>query len=332
MVNSKNHCNKGLVSVIIPTYNRSQLLVKSVESIFHQDYRPIEIIIVDDGSIDDTKDICKTLRKKAESLNISLVYILQNNAGVSVARNTGLKNSHGEFIQFLDSDDLLHPQKIKIHSDYLKQDKSVDYIFSNRINFINIPVFKSILAFDSPTRIPSRDLFCSFRLMPDAGLYRKSLCNVVGGWNPDLTLGEDIEYSLRMLLVTSNVCYINLDLSFCRQHEHVRLTTQDNLDVSFSKRLKMCFYLRNQINKCSYVDKKILSSNICTLYLKLFSDAIYFGNRKLVWNNIINCFYLKISIARKLQLTLITILSFLPSSLSRYIIEKKGLKPQFNTP
>ena len=327
MVDSKHLCTEGLVSVIIPTYNRSQLLVQSVESIFQQDYRPIEIIIVDDGSTDDTKNICDSLSKKAESLNISLVYILQNNAGVSVARNTGLKNSHGEFIQFLDSDDLLHPQKIQIHADYLKQDKSVDYVFSNRINFINIPILKSILAFDSPTRIPSRDLFCSFRLMPDAGLYRKSLCDVVGDWNPDLSLGEDIEYSLRMLLVTSNVCYINLDLSYCRQHEYARLTTQDTLNVSISKRLKMCFILRNHINRCPSLEKKLLSTNICTLYLKLFSDAIYFGNRKIVWDNIISCFNLHINIARKIQLILMIILSFFPLSISKYIIDKKGLKP-----
>jgi glycosyltransferase involved in cell wall biosynthesis len=327
MVDFKHHSSEGLVSVIIPTYNRSQLLAQSVESIFQQDYRPIEVIIVDDGSTDDTKNICDSLSKKAETLNISLFYIFQNNAGVAVSRNTGLKKSHGEFIQFLDSDDILHPQKIQIHADFLKHDKSVDYVFSNRINFINIPVLKSIFAFDSPTRIPSRDLFCSFRLMPDAGLYRKSLCDEVGDWNPDLTLGEDIEYSLRMLLVTSNVCYINLDLSFCRQHEYARLTTQDNLNVSFSKRLKMCFYLRNQINRCPSLDKKLLSTNICTLYFKLFTDAIYFGNRKLVWDNIINLFYLHISTARKIQLIMIVLLSFFPLSFSKYIIDKKGLKP-----
>lgn len=98
--------NDDLVSVIIPTYNRAQKCKGAVESVLSQSHDNVEVIVVDDGSCDNTRDIIK-------SSNDNVVYIYQDNAGVSAARNTGLRRARGEYIAFLDSDDRWLPWKLE---------------------------------------------------------------------------------------------------------------------------------------------------------------------------------------------------------------------------
>jgi glycosyltransferase involved in cell wall biosynthesis len=96
----------GLVSVVIPTYNRAHIIRRAIESALAQTYGHLEIVVADDGSTDDTRAI-------AEGLGQRVVYVRQANAGVSAARNFGMKHARGEFIAFLDSDDSWQPWKIE---------------------------------------------------------------------------------------------------------------------------------------------------------------------------------------------------------------------------
>lgn len=96
---------KKLVSVIIPTYNRAPYLARAIHSALAQEYSPIEIIVVDDGSTDDTSQVIASFRDQ-------IISVRQNNRGVSSARNTGLKMARGEYIAFLDSDDFWAKEKL----------------------------------------------------------------------------------------------------------------------------------------------------------------------------------------------------------------------------
>jgi glycosyltransferase involved in cell wall biosynthesis len=98
-----------LVSIIVPTYNRAELIRKSVESLSQQTYPNIEIIIVDDGSSDHTKDIIKELQISDNRIQ----YFYQDNKGIAAARNFGIQKSCGDFIAFLDSDDCSYPDRIE---------------------------------------------------------------------------------------------------------------------------------------------------------------------------------------------------------------------------
>ena len=97
-----------LVSTVIPVYNRASLLVDAVDSVINQTYRPIEIIIVDDGSTDETPNVIADLFRRWPHL---VKVVRQANAGPGPARQHGLELATGDFVQFLDSDDLLLPEK-----------------------------------------------------------------------------------------------------------------------------------------------------------------------------------------------------------------------------
>jgi len=103
------------VSVIIPTYNRAHLVGRSIQSVINQTYQDFEIIVVDDGSTDNTEDIIKEFQKKDKRIK----HIKHNkNKGGSAARNTGIRAARGEYIAFLDSDDEWMPTKLEKQTSY----------------------------------------------------------------------------------------------------------------------------------------------------------------------------------------------------------------------
>jgi glycosyltransferase involved in cell wall biosynthesis len=103
-----------LFSVIIPTYNRADILSEALDSVKAQTYRPIEIIIVNDGSTDNTEKVVEQWANgNQEDSFLNLQYYYQANSGQSHSRNHGIKKMNGEYVQFLDSDDLIHPRRLE---------------------------------------------------------------------------------------------------------------------------------------------------------------------------------------------------------------------------
>lgn len=111
-----------LVSVIVPAYNAEKYVLEAIRSINDQNYKPIEILLIDDGSTDGTVELVK---QEAPHVRI----IQQANAGASAARNTGLSQARGELIAFLDADDGWYPGKLLAQVDYLQQHPEVGVVF-----------------------------------------------------------------------------------------------------------------------------------------------------------------------------------------------------------
>ncbi|HZF66359.1 MAG TPA: glycosyltransferase family 2 protein [Chitinophagaceae bacterium] len=111
---------QDLVTVIIPCYNHSHYLGEAVESVLKQSHSNYEIIVVDDGSTDDSKAVAEKYP--------SVQYIYQSNQGLSAARNTGVTNSKGTFLVFLDADDWLYPEALEINLGYLLPDEKVAFV------------------------------------------------------------------------------------------------------------------------------------------------------------------------------------------------------------
>lgn len=120
------HHENTAVSVIIPTYNRYSLLRRSIESVLAQTDRDFELIIVDDGSTDETASVAETYKN-------SIRYLHQEQNGVSAARNRGIRHARGEWICFLDSDDLWHPRKLEIQRSIMEKDPAIQMSYTEEI-------------------------------------------------------------------------------------------------------------------------------------------------------------------------------------------------------
>ena len=136
---NKNGINEK-ISIIIPTYNRANLITQSVQSVLNQTYKNIEIIVIDDGSTDNTQKIINKINDK----RIRYIKFNKNN-GASYARNIGIKIAQGKYISFQDSDDLLNNKKLEKQVKNLKKNKScLDFCkFSIHINDSYNVVFPS---------------------------------------------------------------------------------------------------------------------------------------------------------------------------------------------
>lgn len=125
---------KPLVSVIVPCYNYARFLPYTLDSILDQTYQNWECIIVDDGSKDNSKEVAGKYVTKDSRFR----YIYQENAGLSSARNTGIsKRGPSKYIQLLDADDLIHPDKIARQVNYLEANKDADLVYGDAVFFEN---------------------------------------------------------------------------------------------------------------------------------------------------------------------------------------------------
>ena len=118
-----------LVSLIIPTFNRAAFLPELWNSVVGQSYRPIEFILVDDGSTDDTAAIFTELARSTENEFISWQMLLVPNRGAAVARNIGLRAAHGDAVMFVDSDDVLAPEGLAELVRTLQKHADVGYVY-----------------------------------------------------------------------------------------------------------------------------------------------------------------------------------------------------------
>jgi glycosyltransferase involved in cell wall biosynthesis len=197
--------NKELVSVIIPTYNRADKISTAVESVIRQNYEPIELIIVDDGSLDNTRDVLKKYQQAK--------YIWQPNAGQASARNKGLQNSKGFFIASLDSDDYWEPLFLERCISKL-QSENLDFVFANWkqqwpdgrcTDFLSgDPFLKPYVKNEKNNWFhlneeELRKLYLRACPSPSSsGVIRRS--SIISGWNEQIRIGDDWCFYLDMVL------------------------------------------------------------------------------------------------------------------------------------
>lgn len=215
----------ALVSVIIPTYNRADLLSESILSVMNQSYRPIECIVVDDGSTDHTPEIITRL-KATSDLDFSLVYLRQKNTGVQTARNTGTFAASGDFIQYLDSDDLLYPNKIKDQVEFLNAHPACSGVFGNW-NIGTPEKHTTAIAFKSDDLITQ---FLTGRCIHTLSfLFRKSIVTQTGGWDVFIKRNQEIDFHIRALLAGADFEYLNVNTGLWRTHDDARITNTTGL-------------------------------------------------------------------------------------------------------
>jgi hypothetical protein len=217
-----------LVSTIIPVYNRPSQLREAADSVLKQDYRPIELVIVDDGSTDDTPDVAGALA--AEHPDI-VRFARQANAGPGAARERGRAMASGEFIQYLDSDDLLLPGKFRAQVTALRSAPKADVAYG--ITYVRDA---NGLLVDTPhkkTGEPMPAMFPEFLVSrwweTATPLYRSSVTDKAGAWT-ELSLEEDWEYDCRVASLGGKLVWVPLPVSEHRDHGGLRLSRGSETD------------------------------------------------------------------------------------------------------
>jgi glycosyltransferase involved in cell wall biosynthesis len=178
-----------IVSVIIPCYNQSIYLSETVNSVLSSDYSPLEIIIVNDGSSDDTHKIGQYLA----DLHPQITYLSQPNGGPSVARNNGIRRAKGKYILPLDGDDLISTNYIASAVEVLKSRPEVKVVYCQAEKFGAKSGPWKLKPFSLKNLALDNMIFVS-------GLYRKSDWESIGGYAEEMTWGyEDWEFWISML-------------------------------------------------------------------------------------------------------------------------------------
>ncbi len=183
--------NTPLVSVIIPTYNRAWTLNKAIDSVLEQDYKNFELIVIDDGSTDDTEALVKTYDKPIK-------YIQQPNLGVSAARNKGISASSGSLIAFLDSDDYWYPEKLSAQVEFFNANPDALICQTEEIwirNEKRVNPKQKHRKLSGMIFIPSLALCL---ISPSAVMMRKNLFIKVDAFDESLPACEDYDLWLRV--------------------------------------------------------------------------------------------------------------------------------------
>ncbi|PSB02088.1 non-ribosomal peptide synthetase [Merismopedia glauca] len=189
-----NYIATSRVSVIIPAYNSAKFLPEAIESVLSQTYPVFEIIVVDDGSTDNTKEICDRYP--------TVQYVYQNNQGASVARNTGVRVSQGEYLLFLDSDDCLLPKAVEIGVNCINDHPEVGFVFGS-YSFKSINPDGSYTTeeiYDNQPEIASYAtiLAAKHKIQCACIIFRREAVESVGGFDPNLRTMQDINLFLRV--------------------------------------------------------------------------------------------------------------------------------------
>lgn len=216
MKDSKNL--QPLVSIIIPTFNGAKFLSEAIQSALDQTYRPIEIIVVDDGSTDNTQEIIASYTGYS-----CFKSVFQSNKGQASARNLGLRLAGGLLIQFLDDDDLLFPEKLTKQVEFLLNNPDIFAVYCTTRYFTTVPQqFHSSLAIRLSAD-PKRQIFKSNFLPILSVLLRKSDLF----FDESLRGLEDWDYWIRLLLQERKISFY--DEALCSVRTHRGNMTNDNL-------------------------------------------------------------------------------------------------------
>lgn len=214
-----------MVSIIVPVYNGAKFIKEAIDSAISQGIDNMEIIVVDDGSTDSTREVVNSIAHP------SIKYIYQQNKGPASARNTGLKEARYEFITFLDSDDLWPEDKLKRQIDLLSASPQLKVV-GGLINYFYMPgseYRKKDLSIDQPV----------FNVQLGGLMIRKEVIEIVGGFNESLIYGEDQDWLMRIREKNLRIQIVDEVVLHYRIHEGNMTIQKNTKDLNTLKALKL---------------------------------------------------------------------------------------------
>jgi glycosyltransferase involved in cell wall biosynthesis len=178
------------ISVIIPTYNRAAFITKAIDSVLNQTIKVDEIIVVDDGSCDNTKEVLQ---------NYNIIYKYIKNSGVSKARNTGIKLAKNRWIMFLDSDDTWEKTKVEKQVEFHKINKNIYFSHTDELWIYNNKIIKQKKHHKKPSGFCFDDNLSLCKIGASTVMIRRSVLDDIGLFDEELIACEDYDLWLRIL-------------------------------------------------------------------------------------------------------------------------------------
>lgn len=262
-----------MISVIIPTYNYGQYVTEAIQSVQNQSFSDWECLVIDDGSTDNTKQIVLDISASDSRVR----YFYQTNKGLSAARNTGIKESAGDFLQFLDSDDLLESRKLELQLNYFFSHPYADIVYGDMRYFPSDNPRERLFSLRKENKswmpkVSGRGKEIVKKLLHDnimvvnCPLLRRKVLDVCGQFDENLKANEDWDYWIRCALHDFNFAYLDQPetLALVRHHS-----------ASMSKDLFRMINAKKQMHlklDALLMDGELKSENqkalVCTDFLK----------------------------------------------------------------
>lgn len=265
-----------LISVIVPVYNTEKYLEDCIASIINQSYYNLDIILINDGSTDNSKLICEKWEKKDNRIRL----INQANMGAAMAKNTGLDAIKGDLFMILDSDDLLHQNNIEILYSYMqKQNSDIIEACHTTIfeEFKNINIYQNskIENFNIETALKELIMSRKFHQTPWNKLYKTELLKDIRF--PKGRYIDDEYWTYKLFINAKKITWIDSVIYYYRQHENSIMGRQYSI-----KRLDIidALYERYHLMKDKFPDLKDLS------YKTFLNNCIYNFQKLCMFNNL----------------------------------------------
>lgn len=228
-----------MISVIMIAYNAEAFIEESIKSVINQTHTEWELIIVDDGSIDETKEIINRLGKSEKRIK----YIFQNNSKQGIARNTGVLHASGELIAFLDADDLWLPNRLEVSLNEFNN-HDCDLLFSDAfISHGDQSIVKHEIRFDVKNANyagrPALEHFLAYNRIPLLTTLIKKQALEKAGMFSNRGIAEDYEMWLKLLLLDFKFTSISIPLAIYRAHDksttsHDRIAVDDCIEMIYA--------------------------------------------------------------------------------------------------
>lgn len=275
------------VSVVIPTHNRSKLVKRAIDSVLRQTYQNFEIIVVSDGSTDDTDFVLKEISKNDPRVKF-IAY--ENAKGANYARNIGIKEAAGDFVAFLDDDDEWMPEKLELQMNKFKENELLGLVYTG-VEVIYYTNKKIINYYSIPKKTGnlSRDILISNCIGTTSSVVmKKSLFSKIGLFDENLKARQDYDLWIRACQITE-VGAVNKPLV-----RYYNSTTTKQISDDVQKYEDALMYLKRKYEKYyNNLDESLLRRHKQANYMLLALKCLRNGNPKIARRYILKHFKLK---------------------------------------
>lgn len=265
-----------LVSIVIPCYNAERWVPKAIQSALGQTYVNTQVIVVDDGSTDGSLEVIKQFDGKINWLSTS-------NRGPCAARNMGLKAARGEWIQFLDADDLLHPDKLTLSLKSCENYTSVEFVWAPHVSIgeefsPNGSEVRARKPLDTQVTLSTNALLAHYA--PSTAMFRRKFLERVGEWDESLKRWVDLEYHARIAALLPCYARLGKPLYFYRQHSGERISNSNRNHSNIHSALESLTLTRTTL-EASKISSLRWKRFLWALYLQLARSSAISGDQKM---------------------------------------------------